>query len=551
MLLSASALLLQLLAPAPSQAQNEARTLRLARIEQQRFESLRRMRLPVEWNGASNSGRCDARIGRFCYWYDSTESRPVPEPRSIAEARAKLLAVLDSAAARSPADGWIAGQRVRYLMEAGRFDDAVAAARGCAAERWWCAALGGLALHVAQRFAAADSAFAVALAEMPSERRCEWQDVSILVPTAIARRLKHLDCDERARMGQRVLTVAQPLWGTGVNDFATELLARHTMALILARSANAMGMSWSGDSRELLLRYGWPEWFTRHEPVGPYATAVITGHDREPSYALMPAADWRDRWPRLTSESWRLHDPFAPSRYAPRAVERLGVLSHQLARFPRGDSTLLVAAMAPLDTAIAHDSTTAHLVALVRDSFVRASSSRTFVTLAVPSETLIASVELAGARSRHAARARYTVDPLPRVGNATLSDLLLFDPARVEGEGLDGVLPAALTGARVSARDPLGLYWELHSSGRLTPARVSVTVEPRPGITRRIATALHLVAARAPVRLRWDAMVELDKPQRFTIQLPGRASGTYRIVLTIQRPGSDPLTASREIEVVP
>ena len=47
---------------------------------------------------------------------------------------------------------WIAGQRVRYLLEAGDEDGAVAAARACRAERWWCAALEGLALHEAQRF---------------------------------------------------------------------------------------------------------------------------------------------------------------------------------------------------------------------------------------------------------------------------------------------------------------------------------------------------------------------------------------------------------------
>ena len=103
MLVSTAALLLQLAAPVAAQ---DARLLRAARTAQMRFESTRRMLLPRDWSGAySSGGRCDARIGRFCYWYDSTESPPITEPREIADARAKLIAVLDTAAVREPGDG--------------------------------------------------------------------------------------------------------------------------------------------------------------------------------------------------------------------------------------------------------------------------------------------------------------------------------------------------------------------------------------------------------------------------------------------------------------
>lgn len=562
MLLSTSALLLQLLAS--GKPQDGARALRMAHAAQQRFESRRRMHLPVEWNGGSGGGRCDVRVGRFCYWYDSTESRAVPEPRSIVSARTQLLATLDSAAAHSPTDGWIAGQRVRYLIEAGRLDDAAGAARACMAERWWCSALAGLALQVAERFAAADTAFSLALASMPAARRCEWQDVSVLAPPAVARRLRRLDCGERARIGERLLTLGQPLWATSVNDLRTEFFARHTMALLLAQSANAQGMSWGADSRELLLRYGWPEWFTRREPVGLYSSAVITGHDREPSYAALPAVQWFDRWPRLTEDSWRPYDPFAESRYSPRGVGRLGALAHQLARFPRGDSTLLVAVSGPAippDSALANDSSIIYLTGFANNGLIRSAGVQGPVTLRVPNDTLVASIELLGARSRHAARARYTVYPLPHAGRAVLSDLLLFDPARASGEDLDGVLRAALTGPRVSARDGLGVYWEVHgfpakpsaaAAPAAAPARLSVSVEPvRLSITRRVATVLRLANAPAPVRLRWEAMIASGEPQHVTLRLPERARGAYRVVLTVQPPESAELTASREIEVVP
>src|SRR2546430_7117404 len=109
MLLSTAAVLLQLLAASPP---GDARLLRDAHTAQARFEIVRRAHLKRGWG---NSGRCDATIGRYCYTYDSIEAPPFPEAPEIVDARARLIAILDSAAARYPADAWIAGQPVRYL----------------------------------------------------------------------------------------------------------------------------------------------------------------------------------------------------------------------------------------------------------------------------------------------------------------------------------------------------------------------------------------------------------------------------------------------------
>ena len=106
--------------------------LREARSAQSRFESVRRQHLPRHRSGSAD--RCDAHIGRFCYFYDSTEADAVPEPGRILQARAQLLNVLYRAARAHSADGWVAGQRVRSLLEAGRPDDAITAARDCAAD---------------------------------------------------------------------------------------------------------------------------------------------------------------------------------------------------------------------------------------------------------------------------------------------------------------------------------------------------------------------------------------------------------------------------------
>lgn len=551
LLLNTAALLLQLAAGVQS---TDAKLLREARTAQVRFEGIRRMHLPRDPMGGSGS-RCDARVGRYCYWYDSIPSRVVPEPRRIGEARAKLLAFLDSALARNPADGWLAGQRVRYLIEAGHPDTAVAAARACRAEPWWCSALLGLSLHVGERYAAADTAFAVALREMPAVQRCEWLDVRLLVEDRLASEVSRWSCAERSLLADRLWILGQPLWSTAGPDLRTEHFARVTMATILARSANPHGLSWGDDSRELLLRYGWAEWFTRQDPSpGLAASPAITGHDREPSYAFFPDVSSVRSVPRLTSSTWRLREATARARYAPRHVKGLTDLPHQLVRFPRGDSMLVAVAYRISDTALVRDSLIATLSAL-RNSELRVERPlQGMLSMTVPRDTTIMSVEVRGARTERAARARYTVDPLPCDGAWCLSDLLVFDPARGNlGTTLEPALSRGLTEMRFSTRGVLGLLWEIQGTPSSQLAWLSVTVEPvRVGLARRIATRLRLSQPPNAVRLRWRALLQDSlETQSTTLRLPPAVRGRYRVVLTVEPASGAPMSASREIEVVP
>ena len=169
--------------PAAAQPPDSARILRAARSEQARFEAIRRRHLPWTWSGSG--GSCDERIGRFCLTHndddDSDDWRPPPEPEPVQRARAALLVRLDSAAARVPADGWIAGQRVRYHLEAGDSASAARAAAECRAARWWCLALGGYTQHAGGNFVAADSLFRDALSAMPDKERREWNDLSVVL----------------------------------------------------------------------------------------------------------------------------------------------------------------------------------------------------------------------------------------------------------------------------------------------------------------------------------------------------------------------------------
>ena len=81
-------------------------------------------------------------VGRFCFWFEEDPGwHPAPEPPAIGRARAALVGTLDSLSALRPGDEWIAGQRIRYRVEAGDTTRAIAAARACRAAAWWCAAL--------------------------------------------------------------------------------------------------------------------------------------------------------------------------------------------------------------------------------------------------------------------------------------------------------------------------------------------------------------------------------------------------------------------------
>ena len=61
---------------------------------------------------------------------------PADRRARVRAERERLIVVLDSAAVRLPGDAWVAGQRVRFLVDQRRTDDAVRVGRGCRAASW-------------------------------------------------------------------------------------------------------------------------------------------------------------------------------------------------------------------------------------------------------------------------------------------------------------------------------------------------------------------------------------------------------------------------------
>ena len=238
-----------------------------AREAQSRFERFRRRTLPSTWG--SWGSYCDERVGRMCMRYDEGDWQMEPEPAAITQAREDLLGELFLAAMMIPGDPWILGQRVRYLSEAERWEEAERLARGCSlSDPGWCDALLGLSLHGARRYVEAEVAFERALEAMDPGEAGRWRDPSVLLQDH-GDVLRNPEVPEQAdALVARAWLLSDPLLLQDGNDRLTEHYSRYTVARLRADTRTTYGMPWGQDLEELLVRYGWEVGWERTRP-GP------------------------------------------------------------------------------------------------------------------------------------------------------------------------------------------------------------------------------------------------------------------------------------------
>ncbi len=542
--------LLLLLAAQP----DSARLVSRARNAQAAFESAR---LVLIRSGASDADPCRARIGRFCYHYSGAGGDPPPEPKPVAKERAKLLVVLDTVARAVPADAWVAGQRVRYWLEAGHTDSAAAAARECRAAAWWCAALRGLARHEAGDFAGAERAFRAALDSMPNEERCRWSDLSDLLEGSLRDRFRGLGCGGWEAMEARIWWLAQPLWSLPGNDRRTEHYARLTMATILEDARWGLG-SWGDDARELIVRYGWPVAWEKEDCSGG-CTPIPLGYLHEPSYHFLPgplayeAGSAGD--PRVA-----LNDLDALERYAPAYADTFTALHPDFTSFRRGDSTIVVATYdVSADTLFRDSALTAALV-LARDErsepvVIRDSgASRSGVLEAeAPWQPDAVSLELLAPAHRAAGRARASVAAGGIGPGVAPSGIILFDPADSLPRSLAEALARAHAGP-VRAGSRIGLYWEVYGLLAAVDLATTVTVTAEGvGWLRRVAAAVGLAPRSGRVGLEWhEAARPRDgiAPRAVVLDLAALRPGRYRVAITVSTSGAGSTAVSRTLTIV-
>jgi hypothetical protein len=530
--------------------------LRSAQRAQQAFESRRGFLAPRTLGSRAVDGDCDEKIGRFCYWYGD-DRVPLPrEPDEIKIARRHLLDLLDSAAAQLPGDWWIAGQRVRYLVESERFAEAYAVARSCRTDRWWCEALEGFARHAAGDDVGADTVYAAALADMPDGLRCRWTDLTPLLDGMLRHRFRELDCASRAAFAARLWWLAQPLLSRPGNDRRVEHFARLTMVRMLERAGSAWASPLADDLRELTLRYGWPVAWSQ-DPTNELNDARdVTGHERIPAFHFFPDVE-PTHDPRVAA--WTLQPPRPHERYAPPYATTFETLAPDFAVFPRPDSTVLVVAFdltrdtlwlgAPpeLVAVLAADERTAPVVA--RDE---RSTPRGVLVAAAPWPASLAGFEVTREPHR-AGRARVALAPRDS-GSVRLSDPLVFDPLDpVDSlpQQLDLVLPFVHGPARVAPGARIGLYWEAYGLVPNEPIETAVEVTPlKTGLLRRLGGWIGL-GKRPHTSLAWR---EVARPQRgivgraVALDVQSLEPGPYRVAVTVRARGHD-VTTVRELEI--
>ncbi|NIO30309.1 MAG: hypothetical protein GTN75_00760 [Gemmatimonadetes bacterium] len=540
------------------------RVLEAVRSHQSRFERSRRRRLQ---RGAGSPGRrCDEIIGRYCLRHGDDEVEPQPEPPEVTEARDELVAQLDGAARSLPGDEWIAGQRVRYLVEAGRHREASQAARACrAVAAWWCTALHGYALHSAGEFESADSIFAIALSSMPEEERCRWTDITDLLDGRVRRRYARVACGERTDIEARFWWLADPLQMVPANDRRTEHFARRTLDRMQHRARSAFGNPWGSDLRELLVRYGWPGRFERVSyPTGTGGSRdEIVSHQARGSLRFAPAFDFLREVSSVRQSDWQLDHEKPRSVYAPAYVSSFQELGHQLAVFPRRDSAIVVAAYQlvaeePIDSGsyeaaliISRDPASAPAVAGSRGT------TRGVLAVAVEAVPTLLSLEMLSRADRRAARSRYglRLEKVP-VGLLALSDLLLLERADRLPDSLAAAVPLARPLERVRPGERLGVYWEVFGLGPgAEELSVSLTLAGESASwLRKTVEWLGLASQNQPLTLDWQEAVPSPTAvlaRSLAIDLPADLQpAEYVLMLQVTPFGRETLTSSRSIDVV-
>lgn len=550
--------------------------LAAARAAQAAFERLRLDYLPRSAGGSG--GRCDEVVGRFCYWHDDDDDWvPPPEHPRIRQARERLLDQLDSLARMAPSDDWIAGQRVRYLVEADRGAEALNAALQCRGTLWWCYSLRAFAQHAARQFAAADSSYTEALLSMPTHERCRWTDLSEVLAQR-PRDYGRASCEQRERLNTTIWWLADPLYLTPGNERRTEHYSRRVLNALQPDSRSPYAMTWGNDLERLLLRYGWPVGWERDDPwrTADRATVHVIARHAPRAREFLPRRRFVEDPATLQPGAWNI-DPDRPrSGYAAPYARDFVALDPQVTVFWRGDSAIVMAAFErPIlargeggrgatkrgqERGVAEQPIGAALVitagpdatpVMARDS----TQGPYRLAATVPARGALVSVEaLPHGDSGVAGRERFWLS-LRRPDGVAMSQPLLFaahDPDSVPAV-LELLFDSMLTHAAVAPGTPVGLYWETYL-GDTSPgtARVTLTAT-RAGASwlRRAAERLSPTGRRQPVvRLSWSVAVPGVGiyPQSVAVTLPQGARGRFALEITMDIAGRT-LRSERVVEV--
>ncbi len=526
-----------------------------ARAQQDQFERNHRSGLRF-YNGGADA-KCDVDFGgNLCYWNNNDDVPPPDERNDAKIERLELLQVLKRAQEADPSDDWVSGMRVRYAIEAGQLDTAALAASACRGTAWWCSALQGLAAHIANRHEASATAFSRALGQMPTAQKCEWTDLTWWLEPAMHATYKAIPCAGRDVENARILRLAQPLWLLPANDVSNELYARWTISRVHSLGRIPYDMSFGRNILESQVRYGWPEaWSIQNGGVADPRPPSVIGHEPTPSYDFMPTPTVIEKPLTATAADWNLRDPKARMRYSPRFGVGYGALPSQMARFRRGDSTLLAGGYrmvrelelgrGPYIAALTLEAFDGRPARQIRVDSAPAASA---LLLNMGTSPLLASLEVLAPAGRRAARVREAVQPLAR--DARLSDYLVLvrgDPS--PAPSLERSAQTAYGSLEIEGGTAIGLYWEIYRQVSVgAPLSVSLKAT-RIGASfmQKLGSSIGLSKAVTPVSIRFADNGRADGGfgRSLTLNFPSVPNGEYQLSLVVSGGGVTDSTTRR------
>jgi len=551
------------------QAADSARLRRSAQEAQSDFERIRRRHLELALGGWS--GECDEVVGRMCLRHGGEDDwTPPPEPQEIISAREELLAILERIATALPGDGWVLGQRVLYLGDAGRWSESIRLAGQCGGVTpWWCSCLEGFALHMDGDYVGSIGVFRRGLSQMDPDVARRWQDPRVLLDSHArgwVRGSRELPADQARRT---LWLLGDPLYLVPGNDRETEHYARWVVAELREDSHNPYGLSWGQDLREVLLRFGWEIGWERILPrIGEWATTGVVGHHHPESRAFLPPGWVLEDPTGVGQGEWIPEEESPVAGYAPVYAPRLGPATAQIARFRRGDSVLVVASYrfppeesetsSPGDSTLPDDAL-AGLFLLPggtnpwHESVARSPAG--VLVLSVPPGPYLVSLELHSPREKRAARLRHgLIAETSPPDVPSLSDLLILRESDDLPTGFRDAIARARPSTAVTTGERVPVAWEVYGLGLQREAphfHVSLRRRNR-GLLSRVAGWIGLGGDDREVVLSWmeaapDAMSPLFRAVH--VNLPELEPGEYTLRLQVELRGRTTMVSERTLDV--
>ena len=579
---------------APLQAD---KLLARARRAQRTFESNHRRFLP---RGEDRSGGdCDERIGRLCLTNGDLDWEPTEEDPRIVEAREELLAVLEEAGRALPENRWILAQRIRYLGDTGRWEEAEALARGYPdREGWWRWGLLGYVLHRSGDVEGSLDAFSRALEAMRPEKAGEWRDPSFLLEYPAREWLENpreLSTEEAL---DRFWALADPLFLTPGNERLSEHYARRFAGRLYEGSSLTMQLPWGGSFEQLLLRYGFVAGWEQ-VPAGMHEVGIrkVVEHHHPESRGLLPPFEALEDPGGLPEGVWLPRDERPRTASAPVRAPLIAHGSAQTALLRRDAKLLVVAAYGvPADTVLHRrrpspvgvngefrtngrsaqgslrrppwepdlDGLSTDTLAglfLLPDTGSReplgamGEGGEGVLQLTVPPGRYLVSVEQWSPTGRWGARVRHGVEGEvipPDIPH--LSDLLLLDSEEGLPLSLSEALPRLRPHTQIRSQGRVTVAWEVYGLGlRREPLIFKLSlVEEGESFIRRALEKIGLFRKDPALTLSWveegpDRLGPLFRAM--DVDLPSLEPGRYVLRLEMEIPYRSPVVANRRIAV--